>query len=113
MNVRVSLSRIAAASALAAAAAGAVAAPTGQQVYEGTCIACHGANGRGSLPGVPNLASPKGPLKGADEVIIKRMRDGYQSPGSPMAMPPKGGDPSLTDADLKAVLDYMRKALGR
>jgi len=25
-----------------------------------------------------------------------------------MAMPPKGGNPALTDADLKAVLKYMR-----
>lgn len=99
--------------ALAAFAAGAQAASHGKSVYEGTCIACHGANGKGALPGVPDLTSAKGPLKGGDEVVIKRMREGYQSPGSPMAMPPKGGNPALTDDDLKAVLAYMRKAFGR
>jgi cytochrome c5 len=30
-----------------------------------------------------------------------------------LAMPPKGGDASLTDDDLKAVIDYMKKAFGR
>lgn len=99
--------------ALAALAAGAQAASHGKSVYEGTCIACHGANGKGALPGVPDLTSAKGPLKGADEVVIKRMREGYQSPGSPMAMPPKGGNPALTDDDLQAVLAYMRKTFGR
>jgi len=96
--------------ALAAFAAGAQAGSHGKSVYEGTCVACHGANGKGTLPGVPDL---KGPLKGSDELVLKRMREGYQSPGSPMAMPPKGGNPALTDDDLKAVLAYMRKAFGR
>ncbi|MFH1820201.1 MAG: cytochrome c, partial [Pseudomonadota bacterium] len=27
----------------------------GQAVYNGTCIACHGSDGTGSLPGVPDL----------------------------------------------------------
>jgi cytochrome c5 len=37
------------------------------------------------------------------------MTEGFQSPGSPLAMPSRGGDPGLSDADLKAVLEYMRK----
>jgi Rieske Fe-S protein len=37
----------------------------------------------------------------------------YRAPGSPMGMPPKGGNPSLTDADLKAVLDYIKETFAR
>lgn len=104
------LTRLIAAAALAGAAAAALAGPSGKEIYEGTCIACHGANGKGTLPGVPDLRVP---LKADDAQVLKRMRDGYQSPGSPMAMPAKGGNPALADEDLKAVLAYMRKAFAR
>lgn len=82
----------------------------GEVVYNETCIACHGGDGSGSLPGVPGLAGKTGPLSAEDAVVLKRMAEGFQSPGSPMEMPPRGGDPALSDADLKAVLEYMRKA---
>jgi len=81
----------------------------GEMVYNETCIACHGGDGSGSLPGVPSLAGKTGPLSAEDAVVLKRMAEGFQSPGSPMEMPPRGGDPALSDADLKAVLEYMRK----
>lgn len=81
----------------------------GEVVFNGTCIACHGSDGSGSLPGVPDLTGRTGLLSQQDAILLKRMREGFQSPGSPMAMPPRGGDPALTDADLKAVLKYMRK----
>lgn len=82
----------------------------GETVYKGTCIACHGADGIGSFSGVPDLARLDGPLAQDENVLIKRIKDGYQSPDSPMAMPPFGGDPSLTKEDLNAVVQYMRKA---
>jgi mono/diheme cytochrome c family protein len=81
----------------------------GEVVYNGTCIACHGGDGAGTLPGVPDLTGKEGPLAQDDAVVLKRMADGFQSTGSPMGMPPRGGNPALTDTDLKAVLKYMRK----
>lgn len=81
----------------------------GAAVFNGTCIACHGSDGSGSLPGVPDLTGRAGLLSQDDTVLLKRMTEGFQSPGSPLAMPPRGGDPALSDADLKAVLKYMRK----
>jgi len=82
----------------------------GQAVYNGTCIACHGSDGTGSLPGVPDLTGTTGLLSQDDAVLLRRMADGFQTPGSSMAMPAKGGNPALTDADLSAVLKYMRNA---
>ena len=81
----------------------------GAAIFNGTCIACHGSDGSGNIPGVPDLTGRKGLLSQADAVLLKRMKNGFQSPGSAMAMPPRGGDPALTDADLKSVLKYMRK----
>jgi len=46
-------------------------------------------------------------------LLTRRNRNGYQGPGSPMAMPPKGGNSTLTDDDLKAVIKYMRRAFKR
>ncbi len=82
---------------------------TGESTYQSSCIACHGADGAGVLPDVPDLTATDGPLTVANEVLVKRIAEGYQSPGSPMAMPPRGGNPSLSDEDLKAVVNYMRK----
>ncbi len=80
----------------------------GAAVFNGTCIACHGSDGSGNLPGVPDLTGRTGLLSQSDAVLLKRMSEGFQTPGSPMAMPPRGGDPALTDADLTSVLKYMR-----
>ena len=88
---------------------GGAAVTTGESNYQSSCVACHGADGVGVLPGVPDLTATEGLLADDDEVLIKRIAEGFQSPGSPMAMPPRGGNPSLSDEDLKAVVDYMRK----
>jgi len=80
----------------------------GEAVYNGTCIVCHGSNGAGSFPGVLDLTEKAGPLSQDDAVLLKRMAEGFQSSGSPMRMPPRGGNTSLTDTDMKAVLKYMR-----
>lgn len=87
------------------------AAADGKRVYEGTCIACHGADGKGAVRGIPDLTS--GTLSKPNDLLLENIEQGFQSPGSAMAMPPKGGNPALTEADLKAVLQYMRATFGR
>lgn len=93
-----------------AAALPAQAQDRGKQIYETTCVACHGKDGKGALPGTPNLRKV---LAKPDEELVRNTLNGYQSPGSPLAMPPKGGNPSLTEADVRAVLQYMRSAFSR
>ncbi len=92
------------------AASGSATDESGRAVYEATCIACHGPNGEGALPGVPDLTGPAGPLSKPDAELIDNMINGVQSPGSIMAMPPKGGNPALTRAEIERVLRYMREA---
>ena len=108
---RATISLLTTLGAIIAGGAGAADA-TGESTYQSSCVACHGADGVGVLPGVPDLTATDGPLALADEVLVKRIGDGFQSPGSPMAMPARGGNPSLSDEDLKAVVDYMRKEFG-
>lgn len=86
----------------------AVAAPPpgrdGQQVYQASCVACHGAG----IAGAPKL-DDKGQwatriAKGLDTLYASAV-NGVQ--GSAGAMPAKGGNPALSDAEVKAAVDYM------
>jgi len=81
----------------------------GKAVYERGCVSCHGIDAEGAMPGVPDLTATGGPLSKGDAVLLKSLREGVQSPGSTMAMPPKGGNPTLTDGDLHDVLEYLRR----
>ena len=85
---------------------------SGKEVYNTTCVACHAANGKGSLPGVPDLTDKNGRLTKADLELLDNILMGFQTPGSSMAMPPRGGNASLSDADIKAVLAYIRSSFG-
>jgi len=79
---------------------------SGEQIYKQTCIACHGADGKGAIPGVPGF---KELLSKSDDTLLQHMIEGFQSPGSPMAMPARGGNPNLSDQDLRNVLSYIKK----
>ncbi len=85
---------------------------SGQAIYNQTCIACHGADGKGALPGVPDFTDEGGRLTKPDAHLLRNMANGFQSPGSPMAMPAKGGNPALSEGDLRNVLKYLREAFG-
>lgn len=85
----------------------------GQQVYGTTCIACHGADGRGAFPGTPDFTDPEGALAKPDDELMHNIIDGFQSPGSFMAMPPKGGNPALSEAEVEAVIAYLRANFGQ
>jgi cytochrome c5 len=80
----------------------------GEAIYNTTCLVCHGSDGAGDMPGVADLTRKGGGLNLEDTILLSRMLNGYQSSGSSMAMPPRGGDSSLTESDLKDVLKFMR-----
>jgi cytochrome c5 len=76
----------------------------GQQVYQAGCVACHGAG----IAGAPKLGDKgqwgKYIAKGLDTLYASAV-NGVQ--GSAGVMPPKGGNPALSDAEVKAAVDYM------
>ncbi len=80
----------------------------GAEIFGGTCVACHGEDGKGAFPGVPDFTQPDGRLSKSDSVLIKHITNGFESPGADMAMPELGGNEDLTEQDVKDVLAYLR-----
>jgi cytochrome c5 len=75
---------------------------SGEQVVNAVCQTCHGAG----LVGAPKIGDKTAwqprlaqGVKTLHEHAIKGIR----------AMPPKGGNPSLSDAEVSAAVDYMLK----
>ena len=87
-------------------------AAVGEAAYSQTCIACHGANGKGTIPGVTDFTAKDGPLSKSDAELVKNINEGFQTPGSFMAMPAMGGNPTLTEADVRALISYLRAEFG-
>ncbi len=80
----------------------------GKKVFETTCFVCHGNNGKGAIPGVPDLTRKDSRLLQDKEILVQHVLDGFQTPGNPLAMPPKGGNPTLSDAEVRDTVAYMR-----
>jgi cytochrome c5 len=75
----------------------------GKAAFGKACALCHAAGvGGAPKPGDKNDWAPR--IAQGTEVLYKHAIEGYN--GAKGAMPPKGGS-SLSDADVKAVVDYM------
>lgn len=84
----------------------------GKRLYEASCIACHAADARG----VPNLGRDlvHGQLARSlsdQEMIAMVVRGRFPGDAGfkgPVPMPPKGGRDDFSDADIHAVVAYVR-----
>jgi len=91
---------VAPAGAPAAAAPAGDAAGKGKSVYDTSCAACHTAG----VAGAPKTGDKAGwapRLKSGNAALVTAAIKGKG------AMPPKGGNMSLSDDDIKAAVEYM------
>jgi cytochrome c5 len=84
----------------ATAPAAATAKPDGKKVYDTTCMACH-ATGAAGAPKFGDKAAWAPRIKTGIDALHASALKGKG------AMPPKGGNTSLPDADVNAAVDYM------
>jgi disulfide bond formation protein DsbB len=84
----------------------------GQTVFAGTCAGCHGPDAKG-LPNLgKDLTTSQFVADNSDQQLVDFIKVGR--PASDPAnttgvdMPPRGGNPALTDADLLDVVAYLR-----
>jgi len=99
--------RTIAAGALALALIGmtsAAAGKSGEEVYNSTCATCH-ATGVAGAPRYGNQADWAARVKLGKDALAASVIKGKG------AMPPKGGDPKLSDSDVKNAVDHMLKAV--
>ena len=93
-----------AAGAGAPGAAGAPAAaggkPDGKKVYDTVCMACH-TPGAAGAPKLGDKAAWAPRIKTGMDMLYASALKGKN------AMPPKGGNAALPDADVKAAVDYL------
>jgi len=96
-------------------AARAQAAPDGKKIFAATCAACHQANGQGIPEKYPPLAGSEwatGDEARLLRIVLQGLTGDVEVQGETFsgAMPPWG--PTLKDADIAAVLTYVRSSFG-
>jgi len=78
---------------------------TGQQVFESTCTACHTAGVAGA-PKIGDHGAWAPFIKTGYEEMVKNAIHGIK------AMPPRGGNPSLSDYEMARAVAYMANKSG-
>ena len=84
----------------------AVAAMSGEDIYNSSCVACHGIG----IAGAPKVGDTEAWAPRIDQglpTLYEHAIKGYQ--GNTGMMPPKGGAMSLSDDEIKAAVDYMAR----
>jgi len=89
-----------AAAAPASEAAPAATADAGKATYDTACFACHGTGAAGA-PILGNKDAWAARISKGIDTLYSHAIDGFNG------MPPKGGAMSLSDEQVKAVVDYM------
>jgi cytochrome c5 len=84
----------------AVAAAGKPAVADGKGVYEKVCFACHAQSVAGS-PRLGDKAAWAPRIKTGIDMLMQSVIKGKG------AMPPRGGNPSLSDTEVRAAVDFM------
>ena len=81
----------------------------GESLYMKNCMVCHADDGSGAMPGVSDLTENKTWSAIDERSLLAKLKQGIQKQGASMSMPAKGGNPDLTDDELKGIIHYMRK----
>jgi cytochrome c5 len=92
-----------------AGATSARASMSGEQVFQAVCKTCH-EPGIAGAPKVGDKAAWAGPIKKGYETLVQHALNGFQEPGK--VMPPRGGNPDLSDVEVASALVYMANRSG-
>lgn len=85
----------------------------GREAYSSTCVSCHGADAKGMIGLGKSLVTPTDWMKAqSDQALLDFLKLGRPATDAlnttKVDMPPKGGNPALTEDDLKNIIAYIR-----
>lgn len=86
--------------------------PSGEELYFQSCAMCHGDDGAGAMPGIPDMSGADGPLWKNDSELIAIIINGVERPDLSTPMPAKGGNDDLDLEKALRVLEFMRREFG-
>ncbi|MBW7906337.1 MAG: cytochrome c [Phycisphaerae bacterium] len=100
----------------AAPAPAAVDPEKGHKLFIGTCASCHGLKGEG-MPGQGKPLVHNTFIQGQDDAQLLAFLKVGRQPWDPanttkVQMPPRGGNPALTDDHLRSIVAYLRTVQG-
>ncbi len=78
---------------------------SGEQVYQAVCTSCHQAGALGA-PKFGNKADWAARIAQGYDTLLKHATEGIRG------MPPRGGDPDISDIELARTVAYMANAAG-
>lgn len=89
---------------------------SGNKLFHSTCVACHGSGGVGIQGNGKALVKNEFIKSLNDDALLAFVKQG-RAPGDPknttgIQMPPKGGNPAMSDDDILDVISYLRTLQG-
>jgi len=90
----------------------ALAEPSGEDLYFETCAMCHGDDGAGAMPDIPDLSGAEGPLWKPQDELLFSILNGVDRSDLPTPMPAKGGNEELNPDNARSILQFMRREFG-
>jgi len=84
----------------------------GKTLYDGSCVSCHGADATGIENLGKDLTTSELVIQSSDEELVEFIKVGRPASDpentTGVDMPPKGGNPSLSDQDILDIVVYLR-----
>lgn len=85
-------------------------AKSGEEIFQGVCANCHGMPAMAAMmPQIGDKAAWEPRLAKGVDTLYAHAINGFN--GDMGVMPAKGGNPALSDDDVKAAVDYMIEAV--
>lgn len=84
----------------------------GQRLYRQNCALCHGIQGEGKPSLGASLQANEYVASKSDVELVQFLAEGraadHPDNNKGVAMPPRGGNPRLTDEDLASIVSHLR-----